>query len=133
MYTMLPFIQGVLISTVCRDKLRLMSEDEIDGLDAKRLRRIAAQAGKLVAAGRLTADEAERLRAAPDLSRARRVVREIRARHASERLDDAVAEGTVSRQEADELVERLRGGEHSRALRAHLARFRRPGKRPKAD
>jgi polyhydroxyalkanoate synthesis regulator phasin len=101
-----------------------MDEDEIDGLDPKRLSRIAGQADKLVAAGRLTADEAQRLRAAPDVSRAEQVVREIRARHASERLDAAVGEGAMSRQEADDLLERVRGGEHSRALRSHLSRFR---------
>jgi polyhydroxyalkanoate synthesis regulator phasin len=101
-----------------------MSDEEIDGLDPKRLSRITGQADKLVAAGRLTADEAQRLRAAPDVSRAEQVVREIRARHASERLDAAVAEGAMSRQEADNLLERVRGGEHSRALRSHLARFR---------
>lgn len=101
-----------------------MSEDEIDGLDPKRLSRIAGQADKLVAAGRLTADEAQRLRAAPDVSRAEQVVREIRARHASERLDAAVSEGAMSRQEADDVLERVRGGEHSRALRAHLSGFR---------
>lgn len=101
-----------------------MNENEIDGLNPKRLARIAGQADKLVAAGRLTAAEADRLRAAPDVSRAEQVVREIRARHASERLDVAVAEGAMSRQEADDVLERVRGGEHSRALRSHLARFR---------
>jgi len=109
-----------------------MGEDEIDGLDPKRLSRIAGQADRLVAAGRLTADEAQRLRAAPDVSRAEQVVREIRARHASERLDAAVAEGAMSRHEADDLLARVRGGEHSRALRSHLSRFRvKPRKQPK--
>lgn len=101
-----------------------MSEDEIDELDPERLSRIAGQADKLVAAGRLTAEEARQLRAAPDVSRADQVMREIRARHAAERLDAAVAEGAMSRQEADDLLERVRGGEHSRALRSHLSRFR---------
>lgn len=110
-----------------------MSDDEIDGLDPMRLSRIAGQTDKLVASGRLTADEAERLRTAPDVSRAEQVVREIRARHASERLDAAVAEGAMSRPEADDLLERVRGGEHSPAFRSHLARFRvRRRKQPKA-
>lgn len=111
-----------------------MSDAEIDGLDPRRLDRIAGQADKLVAAGRLTADEARRLRAAPDVSRAEQVLREIRTRHASERLDAAVAEGAMSRQEADDLLERVRGSEHSRALHSHLARLRiKHRKQPKPD
>lgn len=101
-----------------------MSQEEIDGLDPERLSRIAGQADKLVAAGRLTLDEAQRLRAAPDVSHAEQVVREIRARHASERLDAAVSEGVMTRQQADDLLERVRSGEHSRTLRSHLSRFR---------
>jgi polyhydroxyalkanoate synthesis regulator phasin len=102
----------------------MMGDGESNGLDPERLSRIAGQADKLVAAGRLTADEAHQLRAAPDAARAEQVLREIRARHASERLDAAVSEGAMRRREADDLLERVRGGEHSRALRSHLSRFR---------
>lgn len=49
---------------------------------------------------------------------------DIRALHASERLDVAVAEGAMTREEADGILQRLRGGEHSRKLRSHLAQFR---------
>jgi hypothetical protein len=121
---MLLWIQCVLTATICLDKFLGVGEDEIDGLDPERLSRIAGQAEKLVAAGRLSADEAQRLRASSDVSGAEQVVREIRTRHASERLNAAVSEGAMSRQEADDLLERVRGGEHSRALRSHLFRFR---------
>ena len=95
-----------------------------------RLERLVEQADKMVASGRLTAEEAARLNAAPDPDRAEAVLRDIRARHAGERLDVAVAEGAMTRAEADEVLERVRGGEHSRRLRSHLAQFR-PRRRSK--
>jgi len=78
----------------------------------------------MVASGRLTAEEAERLRAAPDPTGTEKVLRDIRARHAGERLDVAVAEGAMTREDADDILERVRRGEHSRNLRSHLAQFR---------
>jgi hypothetical protein len=101
-----------------------MDDDQTGGLDPQRLTRIAGQTDKMEAAGRLTAEEAEWLRAAADVAGGEKVVRDIRVRHASERLDVAVAEGQISRQEADDILDRLRGGEHSRQLRTHLARLR---------
>lgn len=95
-----------------------------------RLERLVEQADKMVESGRLTAEEAARLKAAPDPGRAEAVLRVIRARHAAERLDVAVAEGAMTRAEADEVLERVRGGEHSRNLRSHLAQFR-PRRRSK--
>lgn len=89
-----------------------------------RLERVVEQADKMVASGRLTAEEADRLRAAPDPGQTEGVLRDIRARHAGERLDVAVAEGAMTREEADRILEQVRGGEHSRKLRSHLAQFR---------
>ena len=101
-----------------------MGDGDTDELDPRQLARVVSQADKLVASGRLTPEEAERLRAADDHADAMQVVRDVRTRHASERLDAAVAEGSVSRGEADTIIGRIRGGEHSRALHADLARFR---------
>jgi hypothetical protein len=109
-----------------------MDDGEIDELDPRQVARVVSQADKLVASGRLTPEEAERLRAATDHSSALQVVRDIRVRHASERLDVAVAEGTIGREEADAIIGRIRGGEHSRALHSHLARFR-PRRRKRAE
>ena len=96
---------------------------ENNQIDPARLERVVKEAEKLVASGRLTAAEAERLRGASDPSRAEAVLRDIRARHAGERLDVAVAEGAMSREEADDILERVRGGEHSVKLRSHLAKI----------
>lgn len=117
-------IQSVLHNTLCIDNLADMNDGEIDELDPRQLARVVSQADKLVASGRLTPEEADRLRAAPDHSSALQVVRDIRARHTSERLDAAVAEGATSKEEADTIREQIRGGEHSRALHSNLARFR---------
>ncbi|MBS1894591.1 MAG: hypothetical protein JST59_25090 [Actinobacteria bacterium] len=54
-------------------------------LDPRQVARIVSQADKLVASGRLTPEEADRLRAATDHPSALQVVRDIRARHTSER------------------------------------------------
>lgn len=98
--------------------------------DAARLERMVRQTDKMVASGRLTSEEAERLRGAPDLPGAEAVLRTIRARHAGERLDAAVAEGAMTRQEADDILKQVRDGEHSRKLRSHLSQFR-PRRRSK--
>lgn len=105
-------------------------DDDLEKVpDAQRLRRLADQADKMVEAGRLTVEEAARLKTARGAREVDAVVRDIRVRHAGTRLDAAVADGAMSREEADGLLERLRGGEHSRALRSHLGQFR-PRRRP---
>lgn len=116
-------IHSDLTKTVCLDKMWTMDDDQTPPEPA-RLERLVGQADKMVEAGRLSADEAGRLKAAPDPGRAEAVLRDVRARHAGERLDVAVAEGAMTRAEADEVLERVRGGEHSRKLRSHLAQFR---------
>jgi hypothetical protein len=96
----------------------------------RRLDRLVEQADRMVDSGRLTAEEADQLKAAPDAGRAEAVLRDIRARHAGERLAVAVAQGAMTQAEADDVLERVRGGEHSRRLRSHLAQFR-PRRRSK--
>ena len=48
------------------------------------------------------------------------VVAAIRARHAQVHTDAAVAEGRMSQSEADGFLDRVRSGEHSNELRAHI-------------
>ncbi len=45
---------------------------------------------------------------------------EIRARHAQVHTDAAVATGRLSQEEADATLDRVRGGEHTAELRAHI-------------
>jgi hypothetical protein len=70
---------------------------------------------RMVEAGRITADEALRLRAG-DIDAAVG----IRVRHATARVDEAVAAGRANREEAERLLDRLRAGEHSPELRREL-------------
>lgn len=76
----------------------------------------------------MTDQEAERLRSADEPAEVDRVIRTIRVRHAGTKLDAAIADGSLTREEADGFLARLRNGEHSRALRAQLRRLR-PGNR----
>jgi hypothetical protein len=87
-------------------------------------RRLLMRLDHMVESGRVTDDEAARLRAATGPQEIDHAVGAIRARHAGARLDAAVAGGDMSREEADGFLERLRNGEHPRGLRSHLARLR---------
>ena len=89
-------------------------------MDARRRARLVANLGRRVESGRLTAEEADRLRAASEPDEFETVVRLIRVRHAGTRLAGAVEDGSVSREAADAFLDRLRTGEHSRAIRGHL-------------
>jgi len=82
--------------------------------------RIMEQLDKMVASGRITPDEAARLRATAGTSEFDAAVAAIRARHAQAHTDRAVEEGRMSEDEADGYLERVRDGEHSRELRAHI-------------
>jgi len=44
----------------------------------------------------------------------------VRARHAQVHTDAAVAGGTMSQAQAEAYLERVRNGDHSRELRAHI-------------
>jgi polyhydroxyalkanoate synthesis regulator phasin len=74
----------------------------------------------MVANGRVTPEEAARLRAAAGTDGFDEVVAGIRARHAQAHTDPAVAEGRMSQQDADDALRRVREGEHSRELRTHI-------------
>jgi hypothetical protein len=82
--------------------------------------RIIERLDAMVAADRITEDEATRLRASVGTADFDDVLAGIRARHAQVHTDDAVAVGRMSSDEADGLVERVRAGEHSSELRRHI-------------
>jgi hypothetical protein len=89
-------------------------------------RHLTQSIDKLLASGQVTEEEAARLRAALEQGGRDVVVRDIRVRHAEAALAGAVQDGRMTQQEADGYLDRLRAGEHSRSLRAHLRGFRRP-------
>jgi hypothetical protein len=86
--------------------------------------RLLLRLDQMVASGRLTEDEAQRLRAAAGPSEFNNAVRDIRLRHAGMKLDAAVADGSLDRPEAERLLDRLKQGEHGRSLRAYLRTLR---------
>jgi hypothetical protein len=82
--------------------------------------RIIEQLDAMVASGRILQDEAVRLRACQGTDEFDAILVGIRARHAQVHTDAAVAGGTMDQEEAARYLERVRGGEHSRELRAHI-------------
>ncbi len=101
-----------------------MDDDLEDTTDVTRRPRLMDRLDSMVDSGRVTGDEAARLRAAGGNDEFDGVVRDIRLRHARARLDTAVEGGSMTREEADGFIARLRAGEHPRSLRAHLGAFR---------
>jgi hypothetical protein len=77
---------------------------------------------KLVGSGRITEEEADRLRGG-DRGVIDDTVVGIRVRHARAQLDAAITAREISREEADRFLERIWAGEHSPQLRAELARI----------
>jgi polyhydroxyalkanoate synthesis regulator phasin len=101
-----------------------MDDDQEDVSGSASGRRVTDQADKMVRSGRITAEEAADLSAAAETGDTERVIRDIRLRHAGARVNAAVAQGAMSREEGDGFLDRVRAGEHSRRLRSHLAQFR---------
>jgi uncharacterized membrane protein YraQ (UPF0718 family)/YHS domain-containing protein len=93
--------------------------DEVSRMDPQRM---MERLDAMVASGRITPNEAARLRATDGTPEFDHVVAGIRARHAQAHTDPAVAEGRMSQDDADAYLERVRGGEHSRDLRTHIRR-----------
>jgi hypothetical protein len=85
-------------------------------------KRIMQQLDKMVASGRITPEEAARLRAAEGTPEFEGAVSAIRVRHASAHVEAAVADGAMGQEEADGHLGRLREGEHPEGLRARLRR-----------
>jgi L-alanine-DL-glutamate epimerase-like enolase superfamily enzyme len=101
-----------------------MESDTEQELEWGRRDRILGALDRMVQAGRLTEREAEALRTAADASEFNHAVWHIRARHAGVKLDAAVADGSMTRVEADDLLDRLRHGEHGGGLRSRLRSLR---------
>jgi hypothetical protein len=98
-----------------------MSDDLEYSKDANRRRQLLDRLDRMVSSGRLTDDEAGRLRAAEGPEEFDAAVRDVRVRHAGTAMDARIAEGAMSREEADALLERLRRGEHPSGIRADVA------------
>jgi hypothetical protein len=75
----------------------------------------------LVESGQLTEAQAAQLQAGDPAVAG--LMAGIRARHATERLGRAVAAGRVSEDEASQLVEQVRAGDHSPELRREINRL----------
>jgi polyhydroxyalkanoate synthesis regulator phasin len=86
--------------------------------------RILEQIDKMVASGRITAEEAVDLRAAEGSDQFERAVGAIQARHAGEQMVSAIAAGEMTQQEADAYLDQLRRGDHPKGLRARLSNHR---------
>jgi hypothetical protein len=82
--------------------------------------RVIEQLDKMVSTGRVSEDEALRLRAAQGTPEFQTIMGEIRARHAGGHLQAAVDAGEMTQEEATQHLERIRRGEHPKGLRARL-------------
>jgi hypothetical protein len=94
-----------------------MSEDQ---KQVRRRARLIESLDRMVVSGRVTQEDAARLRAAGDSVEFDVAVREIRVRHATPKLVAAVEVGKMTQAEADRALAGLRAGEHSSSLRARL-------------
>jgi len=79
--------------------------------------RLLERLNRMVEADRLTEEEAARLRGATDANEFDDAIREVRSRHASEWIDEAVGDGRLTEEEADAFRVRLRNGEDPTFLR----------------
>jgi len=82
--------------------------------------RIIEQLDTMVASGRITAEEATRLRATAGTPEFDEAMAAIRARHAQVHTDAAVAAGTMSPEDAAASLAQVRDGDHSSELRRHI-------------
>lgn len=83
----------------------------------------------MLARGRITPDEAARVRAAADERERQAALTAIRLRHATARADTAVGEGRISRRDADEALGLLALGGDTTVVRRLLAGPDGPGGR----
>ena len=94
--------------------------DQFGSQIPKSRKRLMERLDHMVASGQVTLEEAARLRATEGSADFDAAVVAIRTRHAQGRLDLAIESGQMTQTEADQNLERLKRGEHPRALRAHL-------------
>lgn len=79
---------------------------------------------KMLKAGRVTPEEAERVLSAADSQELEQAVGTIRLRHVRTRLAADMREGRLTQEEADSIISRVQRGEHPRLP----SRFRRSGR-----
>ena len=84
--------------------------------------RMASRIDKMLAAGRITEEEADRVRAAAESGDLGTAVNEIRARHVREWVAHQVQAGHLSQADADEVLERAERGEDPGSIRSALRR-----------
>lgn len=72
---------------------------------------------KLIQAGRLTEDDAERLTAAAKSGELNDAAREMQLKHARARVNAAVEDGRLTQEDAQAIFDRLENGEDPRFLR----------------
>jgi polyhydroxyalkanoate synthesis regulator phasin len=82
--------------------------------------RLIGRLDKMVQAGRLTEEDAERLRAAANSGQLDDAIREIQLKHARERVNTALENGRLGQEEARAIFDRLAKGEDPRFLRGLL-------------
>ena len=83
--------------------------------------RLMARLDRMLASGRITSEEAARLRTASGTGELDQEAEQIRLRHFRAKVDAAVVDGRLSRSEAEVLLDRLAQGESPRILRQLLA------------
>ena len=110
-----------------------MGDEATGDFPGKDQNKVLGQLDRMVSAGRVTSQEAERLRAAGTPAAFEAAMGAIRARHAGATLDAAVADGQLTQPEADELEQRIRAGDHSAGLRQHAQQWRKLHRRPRGD
>lgn len=86
-------------------------DDETTHQEAERLLR---RIDKMAWTGRITGGEAERVRTATDPAKVDDAVREIRLRHAMERVERELRHGRMTQDEAEVVLQRLEAGEDPR-------------------
>jgi polyhydroxyalkanoate synthesis regulator phasin len=82
--------------------------------------RVIEQLDRMVASGRITPEEADRLRATAGTTEFDTVMATVRARHAQAHTDAAVAAGAMSAEDAVAALEQVRAGDHSPDLRRRI-------------
>ncbi len=90
------------------------------GIDGQRFE---SRLDAMVKAGRVSEDEATRLRAADPVRRAE-MIQQIQLRHAAARLDEEVRAGRATSGEAGDVLDRLSKGESPRILSRLLRKHR---------
>jgi len=105
-----------------------MTDDSNQPTTPRQRESIIRSLDKMVTKGQMTEGEATRIREADGTQAFEAAVREVRVRHAGKRFEAAVADGSMTQNEADDILGQIRNGAHTRELRSHLRRLV-PGKR----